>query len=367
MSSSRVVTLGMLCALAAAACAPNEPPEMPPLADELAQAFCTHQFNCCSLPEIATVTEGRYLTEAECLPYATLAAEAQVALLESALASGHISIRPRRPRRLHHHLRQPRLQHVARRPRDDPRRPRRRERARAVRRPAGRAPSPGSGLHPGRGVRGGQPLHWRDLRVRGERPRPDGDSAGLAGPSAPASSVRRSVNPATHPPTAIRARSSTAAPRTSPARRSPAPERRAVTTPPATRPSSATPPGVFSAIHPRPPAGPPRRRVRPATFPWGPSAIPIRRSRCRATSSPISAWRRARRAPPAAARRSRLAAGTSPVCRRRRTGSEPVSRLPPSASRALAPAGARPPAAAASVARSGRSRSAPPARATGTA
>jgi hypothetical protein len=94
MSSSRVVTLGMLCALAAAACAPNEPPEVPPLADELAQAFCTHQFNCCSLPEIATVAEGRYLTEAECLPYATLSADAQVALLESALASGHISIDP---------------------------------------------------------------------------------------------------------------------------------------------------------------------------------------------------------------------------------------------------------------------------------
>jgi hypothetical protein len=94
MSSSRVVTLGLLFALAAAACTSQQAPELPPLADELAQAFCTHQFNCCSLPEIATVAEGRYLTEAECVPYATLAAETQVALLESALASGHIAIDP---------------------------------------------------------------------------------------------------------------------------------------------------------------------------------------------------------------------------------------------------------------------------------
>src|SRR6266540_3776947 len=62
------------------------------LADDLAQAFCHRQFRCCSPVEIGELAGARYSTEAECLEFAKLAARRDLALLDSAVASGHVVI-----------------------------------------------------------------------------------------------------------------------------------------------------------------------------------------------------------------------------------------------------------------------------------
>jgi hypothetical protein len=62
------------------------------LADDFAQAFCHRQFRCCSPVEIGELAGARYSTEAECLEFAKLAARADLAVLDSAVASGHVVI-----------------------------------------------------------------------------------------------------------------------------------------------------------------------------------------------------------------------------------------------------------------------------------
>src|SRR5262249_37409213 len=59
---------------------------------ELAAAFCQHQFDCCSLREIADVSEGRYADEKECMTYAQLSAERQMAQLSASIAAGAITV-----------------------------------------------------------------------------------------------------------------------------------------------------------------------------------------------------------------------------------------------------------------------------------
>jgi hypothetical protein len=62
------------------------------LAKEIATAFCAHQFACCTAPEIAELAAGRYATMDQCVSHAQLSAQQQLALLESEVAWGPITI-----------------------------------------------------------------------------------------------------------------------------------------------------------------------------------------------------------------------------------------------------------------------------------
>ena len=83
---------GALLSVFALTCKTENLPAGLHLADDLAAAFCQHQLDCCSPAELGEVAQGRYTTEAECLPFARLAAEQQLAVLENAIVSGHIVV-----------------------------------------------------------------------------------------------------------------------------------------------------------------------------------------------------------------------------------------------------------------------------------
>src|SRR5262245_20129117 len=63
-----------------------------PLADKVAEAFCAHQFQCCSPFELSTLTQDRYTTEGGCLPFATLAARDQLGAVQASLLQGRITV-----------------------------------------------------------------------------------------------------------------------------------------------------------------------------------------------------------------------------------------------------------------------------------
>jgi hypothetical protein len=63
-----------------------------PLSERVAAAYCAHQFDCCSPFEITLMSSDRYETEAECLPFATLAARQQLGTVEGAIAQGRITV-----------------------------------------------------------------------------------------------------------------------------------------------------------------------------------------------------------------------------------------------------------------------------------
>jgi hypothetical protein len=73
-------------------CSTSDPASVVDLADGLAEAFCRHQFHCCSPAEIGELAEGRYTSEAQCLGFARLSARQQLATLDSAIAIGHVTV-----------------------------------------------------------------------------------------------------------------------------------------------------------------------------------------------------------------------------------------------------------------------------------
>jgi len=88
--------LFLLAAAAAAGLACDDAQPAFPLADQIAQAFCAHQFDCCAPVEISLLTQDRYTTEAGCVAFATLSAREQLGTVEGAIAQGHITVDPRR-------------------------------------------------------------------------------------------------------------------------------------------------------------------------------------------------------------------------------------------------------------------------------
>src|SRR5580765_103982 len=88
--------LFLLAAAAAAGLACDDAQPEFPLADQIAQAFCAHQFGCCAPVEISLLTQDRYTTEAGCVAFATLATRQQLGTVEGAIAQGHITVDPRR-------------------------------------------------------------------------------------------------------------------------------------------------------------------------------------------------------------------------------------------------------------------------------
>ena len=92
MRSLRIVPFALALGFSAATCTNQSQLSTPALDEELAQAFCAHEFSCCSPAEIAELAAGRYLSQTDCLPYAKLAASSELALLEHELAIGHISV-----------------------------------------------------------------------------------------------------------------------------------------------------------------------------------------------------------------------------------------------------------------------------------
>ena len=69
-------------------------PVVAPLADKVAAAFCAHQFRCCSPFELSTLTQDRYTTEDECIPFAKLAAREQLGAVQASLLEGRTTIDP---------------------------------------------------------------------------------------------------------------------------------------------------------------------------------------------------------------------------------------------------------------------------------
>ncbi|HEY7376643.1 MAG TPA: hypothetical protein VIF57_31075 [Polyangia bacterium] len=65
-----------------------------PLAEQLAEAFCAHQFACCAPIELSALTSDRYTTQAACVSFAALAAREQLAAVDGAVARGRITIDP---------------------------------------------------------------------------------------------------------------------------------------------------------------------------------------------------------------------------------------------------------------------------------
>ena len=84
--------LSLLAAASFAVLGCDDAPREVPLAVKVAEAFCAHQFACCSPFEISTVTMDRYKTEADCLSFATLAARQQLGTVQGAIAQGRISV-----------------------------------------------------------------------------------------------------------------------------------------------------------------------------------------------------------------------------------------------------------------------------------
>jgi hypothetical protein len=86
------LSLVALASFAAATC--DDARRLVPLAEQVAEAFCAHQFACCSPFEISTMTSDRYTTEKECTTFAALAAHRQLGTVEGAVAQGRITIDP---------------------------------------------------------------------------------------------------------------------------------------------------------------------------------------------------------------------------------------------------------------------------------
>jgi hypothetical protein len=77
-------------ALGALTCSEDAPSV--PLAEQVARAFCAHEFACCSEFEISAVSADRYATEKDCVSFATLSARQQLGGAEAAIAQGHITV-----------------------------------------------------------------------------------------------------------------------------------------------------------------------------------------------------------------------------------------------------------------------------------
>ena len=90
----RPLAVAAAFALAVPTCSSSSGPAIDALAVDLAQAFCHHQFRCCSPYEIIAAGQGRYANEAECIELATLSANQQLAVLESAIAARHVTVDP---------------------------------------------------------------------------------------------------------------------------------------------------------------------------------------------------------------------------------------------------------------------------------
>ena len=80
----------LLLAVAALTCDDSRRDD--PLSARVAAAYCGHQFLCCSPFEITMITSDRYKTEADCVPFATLAARQQLGTVEGAIAQGRITV-----------------------------------------------------------------------------------------------------------------------------------------------------------------------------------------------------------------------------------------------------------------------------------
>jgi hypothetical protein len=87
---ARSVALVLAAGMAGLTC--DDAPPAAPLAEQLAKAFCAHQFNCCSPYEMALLTSGRYANQDQCVPFATLSARQQLGAVDGALATGRITV-----------------------------------------------------------------------------------------------------------------------------------------------------------------------------------------------------------------------------------------------------------------------------------
>ena len=72
----------------------DDAPPLVELPERMGEAFCAHQFACCSPFEISTLTSDRYTTEEECVPFATIAAREQLGTVDGSLLQGRITIDP---------------------------------------------------------------------------------------------------------------------------------------------------------------------------------------------------------------------------------------------------------------------------------
>lgn len=92
----RLLVLLFLIAGPAAVLTCDDARPVVPLADLIAQAFCAHQFTCCSPIELSALTSDRYTTEKDCVTFATLAAREQLGTVNGAIAQGRITVDPAR-------------------------------------------------------------------------------------------------------------------------------------------------------------------------------------------------------------------------------------------------------------------------------
>src|SRR4051812_16455102 len=90
--SFRARTSLLLAALSVAVLNCDDAPREVQLAERVAEAFCAHQFDCCSPIEISTLASDRYATEKDCMSFAALAARQQLGTVQGAIAQRRISI-----------------------------------------------------------------------------------------------------------------------------------------------------------------------------------------------------------------------------------------------------------------------------------
>jgi hypothetical protein len=64
------------------------------LPEQMAAAFCAHQFACCSPFELSTITADRYTAEQDCIPFATISAREQLGAVDGSLVQGRITVDP---------------------------------------------------------------------------------------------------------------------------------------------------------------------------------------------------------------------------------------------------------------------------------
>ena len=88
----KLPALLLVLAGAVAALTCDDGRRQPPLAEEIARAFCARQFSCCSPFEISAVSSDRYATETDCVAFATLSARQQLGGIDGALAQGRITL-----------------------------------------------------------------------------------------------------------------------------------------------------------------------------------------------------------------------------------------------------------------------------------
>jgi hypothetical protein len=86
----------LLAAGAIVALTCDDAPRDVALADEIAQAFCAHQFACCAPIEISALSSDRYTTQDACVVFAKLAALQQLGTVNGAIAQGRITVDPAR-------------------------------------------------------------------------------------------------------------------------------------------------------------------------------------------------------------------------------------------------------------------------------